>query len=163
MTEQCIFCLIAAGTVPSHRVYEDDSVVAFLDIAPIRLGHVQIIPKRHHICFDDLPIDLISQITTLAQRIAKVHKLIFKVSRVGFAFTGHDIAHAHAHVVPLFGPDDITSRRYIVEEVVTYRNPPRPSEAEMAKVADDLRAGMRLLALPEGQHTSLISTIDNSL
>src|SRR5690554_2235770 len=60
--ENCIFCRIANGEIPSHVVYEDDEVKAFLDIQPIRPGHVLIVPKAHHDYFDDLPPALASSI-----------------------------------------------------------------------------------------------------
>ncbi|WP_133769409.1 HIT family protein [Enterovirga rhinocerotis] len=138
----CIFCRIAAKTIPAEIVFENERLVAFLDIAPIRPGHVQIVPKDHHATFDDLPPDLLAEIGALAQRIAKGLKAIYGVERVGFAFTGTDIAHAHGHVVPLVAKDDLTSRRYIAEEIVTYRNPPRPSADDVAATGERIRAAL---------------------
>lgn len=139
----CLFCSIAAGEVPSHVIYEDASLLAFLDIAPIRPGHTQIIPKKHFPCFDELPGDQLHLIATLGQQIAKAQKALYGVDRVGFAFAGNDIPHVHAHVVPLVSSDDLTSRRYIAEEVVTYRNPPRPSTEELDRTAEQIRRGLR--------------------
>ena len=73
----CLFCKIGASKIPSFKVYEDDELLAFLDIAPIREGHVLIIPKAHHDYFDDLPNDLASRIMNLAQRIAKIQKKLY--------------------------------------------------------------------------------------
>jgi len=137
--EGCLFCRIAAGDIPSHTVHEGDRVVAFLDINPIRPGHVQIIPRAHYPYFEDLPADLAGEITALGQRLATGLKAIYGVKRVGFLFTGGDIAHAHAHVVPLVAHDDITSRRYIAEETVSYRATPRAAEAELAETAAAIR------------------------
>ena len=75
--EGCIFCRIAAGELPSHVVYEDDQLKAFLDIYPIRPGHVQIIPKTHHDYYDDLPPGLASAIMHLGQRLGKVMKTVY--------------------------------------------------------------------------------------
>jgi histidine triad (HIT) family protein len=138
----CIFCGIAAKTVPAAIVAETERLVAFLDIQPIRPGHVQIVPRQHYAYFDELPPDLLSELMALAQRLSRALKSIFGVERVGFAFTGTDIAHVHGHVVPLVAPDDLTSRRYIAEEVVTYRNPPRPPAAEMAAMAAQVRRSL---------------------
>ena len=44
----CIFCKIIAGEIPATKIYEDDLVLAFMDIAPINLGHILVIPKEHH-------------------------------------------------------------------------------------------------------------------
>lgn len=139
----CLFCRIAAGEISSHRVYEDDVLVAFLDIAPIRPGHIQIIPKAHYRYFDDLPADLAARIVELGQRFARAMKPMFGVERVAFAFIGNDIDHAHAHVFPAHVKDDLTSRRYIAEEVITYRAPPRPPDEEMARTARELRSALK--------------------
>jgi histidine triad (HIT) family protein len=120
-------------------VYDDERIMAFLDINPIRPGHVQIIPKQHYAYFDDLPVEILTEISTLAQKLAGVLKQIYGVHRVGYAFTGGDVPHAHAHVVPLIAHDDITSRRYISEEVVTYRDPPAPDSVVLSEIAALIR------------------------
>jgi histidine triad (HIT) family protein len=66
-------------------------------------------------------------------------KRTLRVPRVAFLFTGGDIAHVHAHAVPIHEETDITSRRYIVEENVTFRSLPSPSDRELARTAADLR------------------------
>jgi len=138
--EGCLFCRIAAGDVPAHVVHDGDRVLAFLDINPIRSGHVQIIPRVHYPLFEDMPPDLAGEIVALGQRIATALKAIHGVKRVGFLFTGGDIPHAHAHVVPMVAHDDITSRRYIVEQTITYRATPRATDAELKVAADSIRA-----------------------
>ena len=137
--EGCLFCRIVAGGIPSHSVHEGERISAFLDINPIRPGHVQIIPRPHYPYFEDMPADIAGEIVALGQKIASGLKAIYGVKRVGFLFTGGDIPHAHAHVVPLAAHDDITSRRYIAEETVTYRAMPRMPEAELAETAAAIR------------------------
>lgn len=138
----CIFCHIAARAIPAAIVAETDGLLAFLDIQPIRPGHVLVIPKEHYPFFDDVPPQVLGEMTVLAQRLAKAMKASFEVERVGFAFTGVDVSHAHAHVVPLHAADDLTSRRYIVEEVVTYRRPDTPPREELAATQEKLRAAL---------------------
>lgn len=139
----CLFCAIARRQCPAHIVYEDDHLVAFLDIGPIRPGHVQIIPRDHYATFDDLTAELASRIIILGQRLARILKATHQVSRAAFLFTGSDVAHAHAHVLPLVASTDITSRRYIAEENVTFRPITRPSEEELGKVAFTLREALK--------------------
>ncbi|MGH6859960.1 MAG: HIT family protein [Phyllobacterium sp.] len=134
----CLFCRIGARSVPSHDVFDNARIFAFLDIHPIRPGHVQIIPKRHYDYFDDLPKKLAAEILGLGQEIARVQKKIFGVERVGFLFTGGDVAHAHAHVVPLVTGTDITSRRYIAETRLTFRDAPRAANADLAQIASEI-------------------------
>ena len=138
----CLFCGIAAGSVPAAVVFEDDEIVAFLDTMPIRRGHVQIIPRAHYPYFEDLPPDLSARMLALGQRLARAMKLAYRVERVGFAFTGGDIAHAHAHVVPLHEKDDLTSRRYIAEDTVTFTDLPALTPDEAAAVVAELKHGL---------------------
>lgn len=137
--DRCLFCEIAAGRIPAHCVAETENLLAFLDIAPVRPGHVQIVPRTHHAYFDDLPAELAAEIVQLGQRMAKALKAIYGVKRVAFMFTGNDLAHAHAHLIPMVRSDDVTSRRYIAEEIVTYRDPPRPPQEEQADTASRIR------------------------
>lgn len=140
----CLFCRIARREIPAHIVYQDDYLVAFLDTGPIRPGHVQIIPRDHYPTFDDLTAELASRIIVLGQRLARILKAKNGVSRAAFLFTGGDIAHAHAHVLPMIAPSDITSRRYIAEEEITFRPIPRPGEEELGQVAFILREALKL-------------------
>ncbi|MDE2363220.1 MAG: HIT family protein [Hyphomicrobiales bacterium] len=138
----CLFCAIAHGDVPSHRVCETDELVAFLDIQPLRPGHALIVPRAHHDYFDDLPERLAADIVVLGQKLGRAMKQIYAAPRVAFAFMGFDVPHAHAHVVPVFDKTDITSRRAIVEEKITFRAPPRASEEELAAGAKNLLAAL---------------------
>jgi histidine triad (HIT) family protein len=110
----CPFCMIATRQVDAVRVHEDDVVTAFLDRSPIRPGHTQIITKRHVQTFEDLPAADAARLLTLGQQLARRMKAVYGVERVAFLFTGGDVAHVHAHVVPMHAKTDITSARYIV-------------------------------------------------
>jgi histidine triad (HIT) family protein len=140
--QACIFCKIASGEIPSVRIHEDDRVVALLDIHPIREGHVLIMSKRHYDFFEAMPEDLAAHILALGQKLARAAKKIYGVARVGFMFTGTDVAHAHAHVVPMVEGTDLTSRRYIAEENLTFRQPEMVPAADLQKVADKMRAAL---------------------
>lgn len=140
--DHCIFCRIARREVSAHVVYESEQILAFLDINPIRLGHIQIIPLGHFDYFDDLPTTVAAEIVSVGQRLARALKTAYKVPRVAFLFTGGDIPHAHAHVVPMVDFDDITSRRYIVEEHVTYRDAPRAAKNDLASCAALIRESL---------------------
>jgi histidine triad (HIT) family protein len=142
MTTECLFCRIVQREVAAHVVYEDDRVLAFLDRGPIRPGHTQIVPREHFAYFDDAPADVLAAIVTVGQKLARAMKQTLRVPRVAFLFTGGDIAHVHAHAVPIHDKTDITSRRYIVEEAVTFRGLPPARDGELAKTASDLRRAL---------------------
>lgn len=133
--ENCIFCRIASGGLPSHVVYEDDRVKAFLDIHPIRPAHVLIIPKAHYDYYDDLPPDLAAAIVHLGQGLGKAMKSLYGVERAAFLFTGTDVAHVHAHVLPMHAKADITSVAYIEQRDLTFRLPPRADDDELRRLA----------------------------
>ena len=59
---QCIFCQIVVGKIPSHKVYEDEDVLAFLDIAPVNVGHSLVIPKKHFIDIHETPSNIMGKI-----------------------------------------------------------------------------------------------------
>lgn len=138
----CLFCRIGSKTLPSHVVHESDRVLGFLDIHPIRRGHVIVIPKEHYAYFDDLPPDLAAEILGVARELAPILRRRYEAKRVGFMFTGTDVAHAHAHVVPMVEPTDVTSRRYIAEENLTFGPAPRMPDEELAAVAAEISAAL---------------------
>jgi histidine triad (HIT) family protein len=138
----CLFCEVAKGRIRPNVVFENDRLLAFLDIGPIRRGHVQIIPREHFAHFDDLPGDLASEVMALGQKIARAQKRLYGVKRVAFLFTGGDVPHAHAHVVPMVENTDITSRRYIKEETLTFASLPNPGAEELESVAAELKSAL---------------------
>lgn len=133
----CLFCGIVAGRVPAARVWETDDLLVFADHQPIRRGHVQIVPKVHYEVFDDLPPPLAAAIVHLGQRIARAQKRLYGVDRVGFVFTGNDVAHVHAHVLPLHAKTDITSAQFFLPPLRRARLPVRPPDA-LSTVAEEL-------------------------
>jgi histidine triad (HIT) family protein len=139
MTDQCVFCRIAKREFAAHVIHEDERILAFLDRGAIRPGHTQIIPKEHYAYFDDTPAEIITSIVLVAQQLATAMKQLYSVPRVAFLFTGGDVAHVHAHVVPMHEKTDITSRRYIAEETLTFRAMPATPERELAQTAAELR------------------------
>ena len=107
----CVFCQIIEGQ-GTPLCLETPDFVAFPDTRPIRPGHLQLIPRICVDCFEDLPGPLAGAWMQLGQRIARVLKSVYHAPRVGFVVSGHEVAHVHAHLIPLHAPDDITSARY---------------------------------------------------
>ena len=88
------------------------------------------------------PATVAHEILAVGQPLAPVLREHWRVERIAFLFTGGDIAHAHAHVLPLVETTDITSRQYIAEQHVTFRGTPRVPDSELAVVARALRAAL---------------------
>jgi len=108
----CIFCKIVAGEIPSHKIYEDQDVLAFLDISPVHPGHALVIPKKH---FDNLEeIDEAS--------LAKVMNVVKKIGvalKAGLGYEGYNVQlnndpvagrivpHLHFHLIPRLKDDGL--------------------------------------------------------
>ena len=106
----CLFCKIAAGGIPSRKVYEDEDVLAFHDINPLRPLHVLVIPKRHitslaHVTPEDVPV--LGKILAVANKIAQEQgspdgfRVIINTGRIG----QQEVPHLHAHIVG--GPEPV--------------------------------------------------------
>jgi histidine triad (HIT) family protein len=138
----CIFCRIARGEHAEHVILEDDLVVAFPDIRPLRPGHVQIISRVHAPYFEDADEATAARIVHAGQRLARAMKRLYGVPRVGFIFSGGDIPHTHAHVFPVHDKYDITSGRFFVEDKLTFREMPLIDVGERAATAASLKAAL---------------------
>ena len=97
----CIFCEIVAGRIPSHKVWEDGDFIAFLDIKPIRPGHILLVPREHYETVFDMPGALHDRTFRAARRLAAPLGKHFQVPRVGIVVEGFGVAHAHVHLVPI--------------------------------------------------------------
>jgi histidine triad (HIT) family protein len=95
-----IFTKIIGGEIPSHRIYEDDSTFAFLDINPRQPGHTLVIPKREVDYLFDLPIDDYEALWNTCRRVAAALKAATGCARVAVIVLGYEVAHAHVHLIP---------------------------------------------------------------
>lgn len=109
--EECIFCKIVSGAIPSHRVYEDDAFLAFLDIHPETPGHVQVIPKAHYRWVWDVPE--FTAYYALVKKIAQAERKAFSTDWIISKTVGDEVPHAHVWVFP--GPDG-TGEKNALEE-----------------------------------------------
>lgn len=101
----CIFCKIVDGNIPSMKVYEDDLVLAYLDINPDSDGHTLIIPKKHYKDINDIPADLHAHIYNTSKMIMK--KLEDKLGCTGFSLLQNngsiqEVKHYHLHIKPYY-------------------------------------------------------------
>jgi len=105
MSERCLFCAIAAGRVPAHVVYEDDRVVAFLDIHPSAPGHTLIIPRAHVTRIEDLSPEDASALFTALHRLTKPIREAVEAEAATVGIndgpgSGQEVPHVHIHVIP---------------------------------------------------------------
>ncbi|KKU81894.1 MAG: Histidine triad (HIT) protein [Parcubacteria group bacterium GW2011_GWA1_47_8] len=109
----CLFCKIIAGKIPSQKVYEDDTVLAFLDIHPVNVGHTLIIPKAHHANLYETPDETLAHMTTVAKKISIAVKSALGADGINIEMNnepdaGQVILHSHLHIIPRFQGDGFT-------------------------------------------------------
>lgn len=98
--QDSLFTKIINGEIPSHEVYEDERVYAFLDIHPITEGHTLVVPKRQVEFIWDMDDEEYAQLMLGAKKIANHLKEVLSVPYVGVQVIGVDVPHAHVHLVP---------------------------------------------------------------
>lgn len=102
-----LFSKIIAGEIPSYKIAEDDRFFAFLDVFPLRTGHVLVVPKVEVDNLFDLEPEYLSGILTFAQPIAKAIERAFACNRCGISVIGLEVPHAHVHLVPINNSNDL--------------------------------------------------------
>lgn len=95
-----IFTKIIKGEIPSHKVYEDDKTLAFMDIHPVQPGHVLVIPKKQVEFLWDLPDEDYQAVMATAKKLALKIREVLSVPYVGEQVVGVDVPHAHVHLIP---------------------------------------------------------------
>lgn len=111
----CIFCRVVAGDIPCYKLYEDDAVLAFLDIGPLSRGHCLVIPKAHYETLDRMPDDLSGRCARLLPRLgAAVVRATgapgWNVLQNNGAVAGQEVGHVHFHLIPRQNGDGLGYR-----------------------------------------------------
>jgi len=102
-----IFAKIISGDIPCYKIAEDEHFFAFLDIMPVRNGHVLIVPKVETDRFFDVSDDYLSRWLLFAKPIAKAIEASFPCNRCGLSVVGLEVPHAHMHLIPIDSADDL--------------------------------------------------------
>ena len=103
----CIFCKIIKGEIPSYTIYEDDKMKAFLDVNPVSDGHVLVIPKTHYKNFLDTPDELIKEMYHIIK--TKIYPLLeekLKITGLSICQIGKDVNHYHIHLIPQYEDEE---------------------------------------------------------
>ena len=111
--ENCIFCKIAAGDIPSATIYEDDDFRVILDIEPASKGHALILPKEHYANLYELPDELAAKALVVAKKvISKMTDIVgcdgYNVLQNNGVTAGQTVFHFHMHLIPRYEKDDVT-------------------------------------------------------
>lgn len=109
--DNCLFCKIVNGEIPCNKIYEDDDVLAFLDISPVTKGHTLVISKKHYDNFLSTAKDSMHKVMDVAQRIGQVQIQLFGAKGVNiltncYEEAGQSVFHFHVHVIPRYSSKD---------------------------------------------------------
>lgn len=124
--QDSIFTKIINGEIPSHKVYEDDSTYAFLDIHPIVEGHTLVIPKKQVEFVWDLEDEDYQALMASVKKVAEHLREVLEVPYVGVQVVGVDVPHAHVHLVPFTTSDEYRGHSDMNGE---------PDHAKLAEIA----------------------------
>lgn len=133
--KDCIFCKIVRGEIPCYKIYEDEHVLAFLDISQTTKGHTLVICKEHFDNFLATPKEIMHHVYDVAQRIGQVQTQITGAKGVNvltncYEAAGQSVMHFHVHVIPRYSNKD----NFILE----MKNPDS-NKANLALIADEIR------------------------
>ena len=109
--EDCIFCKIIKGELPSFKVYEDNGTFAFLTIEPVNKGHTLVVTKNHYRTFIETPDNVVCDLMAVAKKIGASLKENLGAEGINFSINndktaGQEVPHTHIHVIPRFETDE---------------------------------------------------------
>ena len=134
----CLFCGIAAATVPANIVLDEPHAVAFLDHRPVFPGHVLLVPRQHYETLSDLPADHVGPLFLTTQRLARAVEAAMEADGTFVAMNNRvsqSVAHVHVHVVPRRRKDGLRGFFWPRQKY--------GSAAEAAAVATRIRSALR--------------------
>jgi histidine triad (HIT) family protein len=138
MSQDCVFCKIARGEIPAAKVFEDNEVLAFMDINPVAKGHTLVIPKAHHDPITNTPPKILRKMITIVQRIARAQVEALSadginISQANGVAAGQIVPHLHFHIIPRVASNE-PHRNWAP---ITYDSP-----EEMADYADRIKQAL---------------------
>lgn len=128
--DNCIFCKIVDGQIPSTKVYEDNDFLAFMDINPMAIGHTLVIPKNHFRNALDTTDEVASKMYIVVIKVANAVKKAFNASGINIiqnneASSGQEVFHSHIHIIPRYDNDNLGLKvpprlKQSIEEINTH-------------------------------------------
>jgi histidine triad (HIT) family protein len=129
-----LFSKIISGEIPSYKIAEDEKFFAFLDIFPLREGHVLVVPKIEVDNLFDLPNEYLTGMLKFAQPIAKAIEKSFRCDRCGISVIGLEVPHAHIHLIPISSSNDLNFTQH----------KSKASDEDLKKVQEKILSHLRL-------------------
>ena len=109
--DDCIFCKLANGDIPTRKIYEDDKFVVFMDLGPATKGHSLVVPKDHYANIYEMPAELLGEAMQVAQKMAiklkdALHADGFNILQNNGEAGGQTVFHFHMHLIPRYNDDN---------------------------------------------------------
>ena len=125
-----IFTKIINGEIPCNKISENEKFIAFLDVFPLVMGHVLIVPKKETDYIFDIDDAELAEMMVFAKQIAKAIKSAVPCKRIGVAVIGLEVPHAHIHLVPMNSANDVNFTQAKLS----------PSKEELSEVAIKIKS-----------------------
>lgn len=127
--EDCLFCKIIKGEIPCSKIYEDENILAFLDIGPVNKGHTLIVPKKHSTNIFDIENEELMQIMKVVKKLAPAVKKAVNADGLNIAqnngkAAGQIVMHTHTHIIPRYLDDGFKhwpNKKYDDGEIDIYK------------------------------------------
>ena len=124
-----------SGEIPAHKVAETTGFLAFLDVNPLVMGHVLVIPKQEIDYIFDMDDETYTGLTLFAKKVAKAVKIAFPCKKIGVAVIGLEVPHTHIHLIPM---NNVSDMNFAKEKL-------KPTQEELAAAAEKIRAALKTL------------------
>lgn len=125
----CVFCKIINNEIPSKKVYEDEDVLAILDLSQLTYGHTLVMPKAHYATLLDCPLDVQSKLINVTTSLANKIKTNLNAQGVNIVnnsgeAAGQTVMHTHIHIIPRYQGDEFGFKevnhegKYVLDEIL---------------------------------------------
>jgi histidine triad (HIT) family protein len=137
----CPFCSIASGKAPASIVYEDATVLAFMDLNPVNDGHTLVVPREHWENIYEIPEKTLAEMAPVIKRVsAAVKKTVgadgISVLQLNGRAAGQMVMHFHVHIIPRFSEDTISKA---LGAMIGHKGLKKPERRELDEIAEKIR------------------------
>lgn len=144
MTNDCIFCKIVRGEIPSYQIFEDTDFLVFLDAFPSHKGHTLIIPKEHYADIFEMPSELADRIMGIGKKIA--HAMKQSINADGYNFvqnngeiSGQAVMHYHLHIIPRYDNEPTGAKNMFTQDESSYK----PTKEEFINITEKIKSALQ--------------------
>ncbi|MEO2154527.1 MAG: HIT family protein [Nanoarchaeota archaeon] len=131
--DDCIFCKIVRGEIPSYKIFENEKVIAILDIRPANKGHILVIPKEHYENIFDISEESLVEVIKVARKLAKIFMDYdgLNLLQNNKEQAGQVVKHFHLHIIPRIKGDE--------NRIIFHWNPLQLSQKDFEEIAQELK------------------------